>query len=192
MIIEGGNRSTAPKSTAASTTALRCRLQSLRLPQRHRRKSCAPAVWISRIRHSTRIWHGCRHKKTFKQKWIVKIISSQSIFLLLPCSSGRSNRFSLPYPRFDSKPRIIPDPFFRHCASLLCQNDHCRTTEGKIAFLFAALYTSRRSGIFIDNLSDHHRADLHLQQCAEICGLQQRVGSRIFLYRSGKNHSPPD
>ena len=63
MIIEAENRSTAPKSTAASTTALRCRLQSLRLPQRHRRKSCAPAVWISRIRHSTRIWHGCRHKK---------------------------------------------------------------------------------------------------------------------------------
>ena len=62
MIIEAENRSTAPKSTAASTTALRCRLQSLRLPQRHRRKSCAPAAWISRIRHSTRIWHGCRHK----------------------------------------------------------------------------------------------------------------------------------
>ena len=186
MIIEAENRSTAPKSTAASTTALRCRLQSLRLPQRHRRKSCAPAVWISRIRHSTRIWHGCRHKKRLNKKWIVKIISSQSIFLLLPCSSGRSNRFSLPYPRFDSKPRIIPDPFFRHCASLLCQNDHCRTTEGKIAFLFAALYTSRRSGIFIDNLSDHHRADLHLQQCAEICGLQQRVGSRIFFIDRAK------
>mgnify|MGYP000261317525 FL=1 len=63
MIIEGGKPFHAPKSTAASTTALRCRLQSLRLPQRHRRKSCAPAVWISRIRHSTRIWHGCRHKK---------------------------------------------------------------------------------------------------------------------------------
>ena len=108
-------------------------------------------------------------------------------FLLLPCSSGRPNRFSLPYPRFDSKPRIIPDPFFRHCASLLCQNDHCRTTEGKIAFLFAALYTSRRSGIFIDNLSDHHRADLHLQQCAEICGLQQRVGSRIFFIDRAKS-----
>mgnify|MGYP000541440112 FL=1 len=186
MIIEGGKPFHAPKSTAASTTALRCRLQSLRLPQRHRRKSCAPAVWISRIRHSTRIWHGCRHKKRLNKKWIVKIISSQSIFLLLPCSSGRSNRFSLPYPRFDSKPRIIPDPFFRHCASLLCQNNHCRTTEGKIAFLFAALYTSRRSGIFIDNLSDHHRADLHLQQCAEICGLQQRVGSRIFFIDRAK------
>ena len=64
--------------------------------------------------------------------------------------------------------------------------EHCRTTEGKIAFLFAALYTSRRSGIFIDNLSDHHRADLHLQQCAEICGLQQRVGSRIFFIDRAK------
>ena len=84
MIIEAENRSTAPKSTAASTTALRCRLQSLRLPQRHRRKSCAPAVWISRIRHSTRIWHGCRHKKRLNKKWIVKIISSQSIFCFYP------------------------------------------------------------------------------------------------------------
>ena len=186
MIIEGGKPFHGAQIDSRSTTALRCRLQSLRLPQRHRRKSCAPAVWISRIRHSTRIWHGCRHKKRLNKKWIVKIISSQSIFLLLPCSSGRPNRFSLPYPRFDSKPRIIPDPFFRHCASLLCQNDHCRTTEGKIAFLFAALYTSRRSGIFIDNLSDHHRADLHLQQCAEICGLQQRVGSRIFFIDRAK------
>ena len=104
--------------------------------------------------------------------------NSRSVFLIV--------LFFRPYPRFDSKPRIIPDPFFRHCASLLCQNDHCRTTEGKIAFLFAALYTSRRSGIFIYNLSDHHRADLHLQQCAEICGLQQRVGSRIFFIDRAK------
>ena len=55
-----------------------------------------------------------------------------------------------------------------------------------IHFFAFTLYTSRRSGIFIDNLSDHHRADLHLQQCAEICGLQQRVGSRIFFIDRAK------
>ena len=119
----------------------------------------------------------------------MKIISSQSIFLLLPCSSGHSNRFSLPYPRLDSKPRIIPDPFFRHCASLLCQNDHCRTTEGKIAFLFAANSSAGSASCYtqliMPTLDHHPRRDSIAPYRIRLLSRTLRMISPTDVHRQG-------